>query len=377
MVLVAAGTFAVTRFVLPRFFPPRDDAAMPGGELVGRRLASLAAATDWLNSEPLTPDSLRGHPVIVALWSDTDPECLRSLPVLESWHQAYAGYGVRVIGVHEPDFAFAADSTVPARLARRLGLGFPIALDAASALPSELGGPVDGPRVLLADPTGTIVSAAVGRGILPGIERALRAELRRERGAQAFPADPEADTTGARAAAVGRPGPMTAGLPATHAVFLGTGRIAQGPLADAVPGTAQPFTAQFRFQVEGQPYVPYPVGLWSPGAEGPTAARGGAENFIALRYDAGALWAVLSPPRGGTVRVWVLRDEKWLGRDALGADARLDGRGASFVVVDEPRAYAVCRASRGHHVVKLSPEGQGLTVHALIVEPSPPGAEPP
>ena len=48
-----------------------------------------------------------------------------------------------------------------------------------------------------------------------------------------------------------------------------------------------------------------------------------------------------------------------------------------IVAVDEPRAYAVCRASRGQHVVKHSPEGQGLTVHALIVEPPPPGAGPP
>ena len=26
-----------------------------------------------------------GHPAVVALWSDTDPQCLRALPVLESW----------------------------------------------------------------------------------------------------------------------------------------------------------------------------------------------------------------------------------------------------------------------------------------------------
>ena len=126
--------------------------------------------------------------------------------------------------------------------------------------------------------------------------------------------------------------------------------------------------------VEGKAYVPFPVGLWTPGRDGVTAARGGAENFIALRYDAGALWAVLSPPRGETVRVWLLCDERWLSADALGADARIDGQGASYVDVSEPRLYALCREQAGEHVVKLSPQVPGLTAYALIVEPANAGA---
>jgi hypothetical protein len=70
------------------------------------------------------------------------------------------------------------------------------------------------------------------------------------------------------------------------------------------------------------------------------------------------------------VRVWVLRDEQWLTADALGADARRDARGASYVDVSEPRLYALCRERAGEHVVKLSPDAPGLTVYALIVEPA-------
>src|SRR6185503_7178921 len=91
-----------------------------------------------------------------------------------------------------------------------------------------------------------------------------------------------------------------------HTVHLGVGRAREGPLAGAIPGKSQPFTAQFRFQVEGKPEVPYPVGWWTPSAEGITAARGGAEAFVALRYSAGALWAVMSPPADQAVRVWIL-----------------------------------------------------------------------
>jgi len=39
------------------------------------------------------------------------PECLRALPILESWHQAYARYGVRIVGVTSRTSPFAADSS--------------------------------------------------------------------------------------------------------------------------------------------------------------------------------------------------------------------------------------------------------------------------
>jgi thiol-disulfide isomerase/thioredoxin len=353
--------FAAWRLILPRIFTPIDDAGTPSNESLGTSLPGLADAAGWLNGDRSVADSLRGHPTVVALWSDTDPECLRALPILESWHQAYARYGARIVGVHEPDFAFAADSSVPARVARRMGLSFPIALDPAYVIRRRFGGPSDGPRLVLADSAGTIVSAVSGAGELAGLERKLRRQLKQLHPELEFPSDPPL--------AIGR-GSQPAEAPTSRMVPLGSTRVVEGPLVGATPGRAQTFTAQFRFQVEGKLYVPYPVGLWSPGGDGITAVRSGAENFIALRYDAGALWAVLSPPRGLTVRVWVLRDERWLPADALGADARLDGRGNSYLDVDEPRLYAVCRGRAGEHVIKLSPDAPGVVVHALIVGPA-------
>jgi thiol-disulfide isomerase/thioredoxin len=351
--------FVAARLILPRLFTTAEEPEPPS-HLVGQPLPDLGQVAGWLSGDDASADSLRGHAIVVALWSDTDPECLRALPALEAWHQAYRRYGVRVVGVHEPDFAFAADASVPRRVAERLRLSFPIALDPSYVLRRVLGGPAEGPRLVLADPGGTIVAAGWGRARMPEIERALRDLLQRLRPDVHFPPDP------------GRAAPAPAGTnePRTRVVPLGVARVREGPLAGAMPGEARAFTAQFRYQVEGRPYVPYPVGLWTPGGDGATAARGGAENYIALRYDGGALWAVMSPPAGETVRVWVLSDERWLAPDMLGADARRDGRGASYLEVSEPRLYAVCGERAGEHVVKLSPGEPGLTVHALIVEPA-------
>jgi hypothetical protein len=366
-VLVVLGVVALVLFLASRIIPFRlftasDDAQRDGSGLLGASLPTLADAAGWLNGDRSVADSLRGHPTVVALWSDTDPECLGALAVLQSWYQAYGRYGARIVGVHEPDFAFAADSSVPARLALRMGLSFPIALDPAYAIRERFGAPMVGPQLVLADSTGTIVGLAAGRGALAVIERSLRAQLRQLHPELEFPADPGL-------ASGSSPAPPTEATGARE-VALGSTRVSEGPLAGATLGRPALFTAQFRYQVEGKPYVPYPVGLWSPGAEGLTAGRGGAENFVALRYDAGALWAVLSPPPGETARLWVLRDENWLPADALGADARLDSRGASYVEVDESRLYAVCRERAGEHVVKLSPDAPGVIVHALIVDPA-------
>jgi hypothetical protein len=65
----------------------------------------------------------------------------------------------------------------------------------------------------------------------------------------------------------------------------------------------------------------------------------------------------------------VLRDEAWLPAAALGADAHLESNGASYVDVDEPRLYELARGG-GEHVVKLSPEAAGITLHALVVDPA-------
>jgi hypothetical protein len=289
------------------------------------------------------------------------------MPRVEAWHQAFAPYGVRVVGIHVPEFAFAADSAVVASAARRLGLTFPIMLDPWLEPWRSFGPLAAGPRFVLADTTGKVVFDAAGEDALDLVERALRRQLEAFRPDLRFPSEPGGDAAGATRRTRARPEP-----PAP--VYLGTSRVSRGPLAGAATGQRQMFTAQFRYQVEGEPRVPYPVGFWTPTVEGLIASRGGAENFVALRYDAGPLGAVLSPPRSGSARLWILRDERWLGVDDLGADAQRDGRGASFVLVTEPRLYLLCRERGGGHVVKLSPEAPGVTIHAFTFEPIAPPA---
>src|SRR5689334_5066475 len=54
------------------------------------RLASLAGATGWLNSGPLTPAGLRGRVVLVDFWTYTCVNWLRTLPYVRAWAAKYA-----------------------------------------------------------------------------------------------------------------------------------------------------------------------------------------------------------------------------------------------------------------------------------------------
>src|SRR5206468_3440298 len=97
----------------------------------------------------------------------------------------------------------------------------------------------------------------------PAVERALVALIRRER-----------HESGLASSA------SDAAAPPIRRIYCGTSRVTSGPLQGAVPGKPQTFTALFRYQEQGRAFTPYPVGRWTPSAEGLTSARGGPSDFL-------------------------------------------------------------------------------------------------
>jgi cytochrome c biogenesis protein CcdA/thiol-disulfide isomerase/thioredoxin len=105
-------------------------AAKPAGNLpVEGEIPSFAGATLWLNSPPLTAESLRGNVVVVDFWTYSCINCLRALPYVQSWYQKYKDHGLVVIGVHAPEFAFEKDPNNVRRAVADLKITYPVALD--------------------------------------------------------------------------------------------------------------------------------------------------------------------------------------------------------------------------------------------------------
>lgn len=65
-------------------------------------LPSLEGGTDWFNSEAITADDLKGHPVLIHFWAISCHNCKESLPNLNDWVDEYNPKGLKIISVHMP-----------------------------------------------------------------------------------------------------------------------------------------------------------------------------------------------------------------------------------------------------------------------------------
>lgn len=89
----------------------------------------LVGITNWINSEPLTLEALKGKVVIVDFWTYSCVNCVRTLPYLTDWHAKYKDDGLVIIGVHAPEFAFEEDPQNVMDAVERFGIEYPVAQD--------------------------------------------------------------------------------------------------------------------------------------------------------------------------------------------------------------------------------------------------------
>jgi thiol-disulfide isomerase/thioredoxin len=92
-------------------------------------LPPFVGATGWLNSEPLTPQGVRGRVVLVDFWTYTCINWLRTLPYVRAWAAKYGDLGLTVIGVHTPEFGFERNVDNVITAARDMDVDYAIALD--------------------------------------------------------------------------------------------------------------------------------------------------------------------------------------------------------------------------------------------------------
>lgn len=93
------------------------------------RSPGFDGANDWVNSEPLTGDGLRGKAVLVDFWTYTCINWLRTLPYIRAWAETYRDKGLVVVGVHTPEFPFEHDVGNVRRLVQELQVDHPVAID--------------------------------------------------------------------------------------------------------------------------------------------------------------------------------------------------------------------------------------------------------
>jgi thiol-disulfide isomerase/thioredoxin len=106
--------------------------AGPGGDgtdLSVKGAPPLTGVVEWLNSQPLTQEQLKGKVVLIDFWTYSCINCLRALPYVRAWSEKYKDQGLVVIGVHTPEFAFEKILKNVRSAVTDLKIGYPVAVD--------------------------------------------------------------------------------------------------------------------------------------------------------------------------------------------------------------------------------------------------------
>lgn len=309
--------------------------ATPSALPVEGTLPSLDGAVQWLNSPPLTAAGLRGKVVLVDFWTYSCINCLRTLPYTTAWARKYAPYGLVVIGVHAPEFAFERDIGNVKKAVHDLGIDYPVAIDNGYSIWRAFNNEY-WPAHYFIDAQGRVRHHHFGEGEYVQSERAIQSLL----------------------AEAGHPDALNvplglAGAPAKGALAAADSADVRSPETYVGYARAESFAspggvvrdAAHRYDAPAQPDLNGwgLAGTWSVGAE--RAALAAPDGRIVYRFHARDLHLVLGPGANGRpVRFRVTLDGTAPGA-AHGADVDAQGYGTVtgqrlYQLVRQPGAIA-------------------------------------
>jgi len=327
-------------------------AAKPAGNLpVEGEIPSFAGATLWLNSPPLTPESLRGKVVMVDFWTYSCINCLRALPFVESWYQKYRDHGLVVIGVHAPEFAFEKDPSNVRRAVADLKITYPVALDNDYAIWQAFNNQY-WPAHYFIDATGRIRAHHFGEGNYDESEQIIRALLT-EAGQGELPPPGVGQPT-----AVGVQAPPDEAHDQSPETYLGYRRAANFASPDGlVQDQRHVYSAPAALKLNQWALA----GSWNVDPE--KAVLGASGGKIVFRFYARDLHLVLGPGSDGKpARFRVTLDGAAPGADH-GADTDSSGAG----IIDGQRLYQLIRQSGnvGEHVFSIEFLDPGVQAYSF------------
>ncbi|MGR0221530.1 thioredoxin [Agromyces sp. ZXT2-6] len=290
------------------------------------RLAPFVGATAWLNSEPLTPEGLRGRVVLVDFWTYTCVNWLRTLPYIRAWASKYEEAGLTVVGVHTPEFGFESDIDNVVAQTRNLGIEYPVAVDSGY----RVWGAFENrfwPAVYIADVNGRVRHHHFGEGEYAQTEMVIQ-RLLLDAGAQALDRDlVSVEPRGLEVAADWQ----ALRSPETYLGYIQSS------------GFASEGSAPFDLPYEYTTAPSLPLNSWDLSGNWTVARHAAGSNApgarIAFQFSARDLNLVMGPrARGAAIPFRVTLDGRPVA-DANGTDVDADGRG----IVRDQNTYQLIR----------------------------------
>ena len=348
---------------------PQKLAPLTGNELDAPEFVDTGR---WINSDPFTMEEQQGNVVLIDFWTYTCINCIRTLPYLRSWHDKYADSGLVIVGVHTPEFEFEKlyDNVVEA--VKKFDLRYPIVQD------NDFGTWVAfknryWPAKYLIDQEGKIRYEHFGEGAYQETELVIR-ELLEETGADLSDISSEAVPRPEYDSRAYTDDPMTS---QTRELYAGYERN-YGALSSG--GQVPPYILHPEYYTEVNTDISYTdngeyrnhflylSGLWRNEAERIVHARETEdyEDYIALKFYATSVNAVMAPVNPGSFDLRVTLDDRPLTEEEAGFDIMFDDEGNSFARVTEDRMYSLINKEKfGTHNLKLSSNSADFALFAF------------
>lgn len=331
----------------------------PSGSGAIDHLLPFDGNAGWLNSQPLTPDSLSGKVVLVDFWEYTCVNCLRTIPYLKTWYSRYAQDGFVIIGVHSPEFNFSGDRGNLTAASQRLGVTWPVVLDDNHTVWERYHNQA-WPEEYLFDQSGKLIDIQQGEGGYPGTEMEIQSLLKSKNPSLKLPPvmnylpQDNYDVPGAMC------------YPETSETYVGPwhGQAIENAGTSNNPESDTLYQDNGK-HVDGDVYL---SGYWKATNQD-EGMLGGSDGYLAIMYHAIQVVSVMRPEVGSSIRVDVTEDGKPVPKTDAGPDIQFDSSGMSYVTVDAPRAYELIdNAKFGQHDLKLTPQKYGLGVYSFAFE---------
>jgi thiol-disulfide isomerase/thioredoxin len=149
---------------------------MRSGITPARELNAPAPAINteqWLNSDALTWDQLKGKVVMVEFWTFGCYNCKNVEPYVKSWYKKYRSKGLEIVAVHSPEFSHERNVDNVRQYVTEHAITYPIAIDNDFRIWRRFNNRY-WPAMYLVDKKGNVRHLFIGEGRYDTIERNLQ-----------------------------------------------------------------------------------------------------------------------------------------------------------------------------------------------------------
>ncbi|MFQ5941019.1 MAG: redoxin domain-containing protein [Nitrososphaerales archaeon] len=320
---------------------------------------------EWVNTEPLSLETLKGKVILLLFWAYTDIFCLRSLPIMRLLNKKYAEYDFTVVSVHCAEYDFAKSIQNVRKAVERYNVNFPVGIDKENRTWQTYGN-MYWPKHVLIDPMGMVRYEIAGLSNTRDLELPIYGLLREadKRPPPYFeeeePQDEIYDTYGTQF--IGATQEIWDSI--VHPVSVGYTKLKQ---FGNIQKVEQNEINEFKDPGQHLPNIVYLRGSWFWDKECIRfSGKPDDDAAVILRYSARRANAIMATQDNKLANIEVKIDGKYIAQKNLGSDVRLRD-GISCVDVEWVHLYNLVKTEEPEtHEIEIIPRTNNFSFYTLL-----------